>query len=861
MSDDCRKIDPGHARFYDNYVPTLPAGAYLINVGQRVVPPGTPEDTECHVRSQAFVVAGPRYRLLDSDVFSVFPPPQATGNFDSHLPHVVLSKEDLPWERKAFPDATAPTPWMALLLFEAGEKFDGQEALLPVGNSKSATMSAPISARRFENPDRSGDLAWPEFQTQFYEEEVLDQTKVNVIDVSVPAFRALVPPASELPSLVHVRQVDPSVKETEILRISKRGWYSVVVSRRFPRRDPSDAVVYIAHLVSLEGMRDYMAGRHLEGKKAVRMISLRGWTFTCAAHLTEDFTQTMSGLLRRQRQTGAPVTFSLPSDPPADSRDSQYAHAVMQQGFVPMRYQTRQGEETFAWYRGPFSPVPAKKFVVPPENESRDWLFFDRASAAMIYDPLYGVFDLTYAAAWEAGRLAALANGPFTQAVLEWQRRGTHRVAVMTERQRQFRLLNSRTLLRGASAAAGGLLGMNLGQLRESSGERAIGNELIAALIEGFNDALKPRSLARLRASKKMRGARAAEESFFDRREAAVTPQAAARTLLADGNVRRLLRQESTPALDPIVDFLAQLYVLEHVPSAYLVPHPALLPRDSVRFFHIDANWLDAAMEGALSVGVESSRDAAYQQLMKDAIRAAVRKATKQIRQRIPATDSEPLRSDGGNTVEPTRMTGMLLRSPLVSGWRGLEVHAYAAIHPVKPGELLRPNLNSWIQPLRIDRLSNDVLLCIWGDVPAVVTIDEPHEGVAFGFQDAPKGESADGYYIYLRHLSGDSFGTVIPGKFINAKDLIDGHSQLNIAELQKAMRSKLNVTKLPPREFALQMVRVPQQGVFAWKTGVLAGGVKATAAVKAKKLKRTKIKAKAKASTERRVKAGGRRG
>ena len=99
-AEDCRQVSPGSIRFYDDYAPTLGVGAYLINVAQKIEPPG--DAVECHAGSQAFSVAGPRYSLPTTDIFSVFPPEESLGNHAQFLPHVVLAKEDLPWERDVF---------------------------------------------------------------------------------------------------------------------------------------------------------------------------------------------------------------------------------------------------------------------------------------------------------------------------------------------------------------------------------------------------------------------------------------------------------------------------------------------------------------------------------------------------------------------------------------------------------------------------------------------------------------------------------------------------------------------------------------------------------------------------------------
>ncbi len=43
-----------------------------------------------------------------------------------------------------------------------------------------------------------------------------------------------------------------------------------------------------------------------------------------------------------------------------------------------------------------------------------------------------------------------------------------------------------------------------------------------------------------------------------------------------------------------VVRFLARLRLLEGVPFNYLVPDATMLPLESIRFFYVDRNWLDA---------------------------------------------------------------------------------------------------------------------------------------------------------------------------------------------------------------------------------------------------------------------------
>ena len=64
-----------------------------------------------------------------------------------------------------------------------------------------------------------------------------------------------------------------------------------------------------------------------------------------------------------------------------------------------------------AWYRGPLEPEPV---VANPQPA------YPSAPAALIYDPSTGMFDTSYAAAWEIGRLLTLANGPVASSLATW---------------------------------------------------------------------------------------------------------------------------------------------------------------------------------------------------------------------------------------------------------------------------------------------------------------------------------------------------------------------------------------------------------------------------------------------------------
>ena len=55
--------------------------------------------------------------------------------------------------------------------------------------------------------------------------------------------------------------------------------------------------------------------------------------------------------------------------------------------------------------------------------------------------------------------------------------------------------------------------------------------------------------------------------------------------------------------------WLTRLRLLEAVPFQYLVPAEEMLPTETIRFFHIDRNWVDALIDGAMSVTLTCTRE------------------------------------------------------------------------------------------------------------------------------------------------------------------------------------------------------------------------------------------------------------
>lgn len=165
--------------------------------------------------------------------------------------------------------------------------------------------------------------------------------------------------------------------------------------------------------------------------------------------------------------------------------------------------------------------------------------------------------------------------------------------------------------------------------------------------------------------------------------------------------------------------FLAHLRLLVGVPFEQLVPDARMLPNESIRFFHLDRSWTDRLVDGVLAVGKIGTREQAHHQQAAPAVTAQLDQLEPSVRpvQRGLASIEDPAATATQDAGQP--ITGMLLRSALVSGWPHMDVAAY---------------LNGRkLTLLRLERLAPAVLIALWAGIPDRVQFEEPHHGIQFG--------------------------------------------------------------------------------------------------------------------------------
>jgi hypothetical protein len=728
--------------FYSYWLPTLASGEYRVTATPTLKtekPGGTNETKEIQLATQAvtetFHVGGPRYALTGSEAYSCYPAPGQIGRFYDTLPHIVFDRCTLPWERTI--DGSDPTsphdPWLALILLTDTDFTHEPKPRVPPIDSGTLARIAQWEA----------NVIMPEITLDVYDDK--DKDLCQTIDLPAHVFSAVMPRKEDLQYLAHVREVHTGNKETWSLL--KEGKFSMVICNRFPETqaiatgEKDWGIVNTMCLVSLEGGGRYLNNPKVEPGKSYRLLVLGSWQFTCQG------SSAFKSLMTRLDDT------SLLSPPLLSGNAGQaltHVNTAFRMGFAPVNHNLRNEDKTISWYRGPLVPMSYER--------SMSYRDISCADAALRYHPDTGMFDASYAAAWQLGRLLALQDQAFAQALFRFR----------TEYQRWIRQTNTEAL--GAMAQKGKDIQSKLGSTGESLRDWYGGVLKKAGWLQEIHGIVPGRSAA------------------------------------------------PPPAIPATVQsWLGQAMLLYGVPFQYLVPDEALLPAESIRFFYLNPEWINCLLQGACSVGRTSETDELADQLLRahffevsEKLAYELRSSAKQEadQRRGGNVSPAPAEQPGSDSQLHWPLSGYLLRTDAVEAWIGLEAKATGVD---SAGNSLEP-----LQILRMDRLAPDILLCIYNGKVTEIEVTQPPEAIHFGAASKPGGGHEK---TGLRKIKGDGLGEKINGavevpmsekRVVKMNDLA-----MNISNGLIEAEQMGNDDSFTSAEFAVEMIESPAKVIF----------------------------------------------
>ncbi|MBE9137933.1 hypothetical protein IQ254_12140 [Nodosilinea sp. LEGE 07088] len=727
-------IDPnaqGQIQFIQSHQMALETGQYKISIEQTVKLVDVKKDA--FSTQLTFVVQGNRFELTQPEIHAVFPPAGSLGDHSHVLPHVALKSSTLPWERLAQPD-TQKAPWLALILIHEGEKLlrtlprdyildletplrnaqdnelteaqkdrlwqhllsdsigwlkdaDDEEAMIvEPSDRKSAQLEGDFAGletqveailAQSENTkliplgklqqSSTGPIKWPGVALEIGQQV---DDNVAVIDVPKTLLAKILPTTEDLEYLAHVRQVTGDTENSEPLSIENSEPLSVVISNRLPKSEGTST----AYLVSLENR--YSNGQfndqNATDDEYIRLVALKSWSFACT-NLEQNFAGHLKNL---DKET---LRLATQDNPTQDNPD---VVSYLAKGYRAFPHYLRQGGKTFSWYHSPLSPGEN------PTSLALSQLAIRSVDQLIAYNPKTGLFDISYAAAWQLGQLLALQDKQFATRLFNWKRANAQKLA-KDNQQALYPHLFAET------------------ELAET--------ERNAATIEFPTEI----------------------QTWFER-----------------------------------------LGLLYGIPFNYLVPDEQMLPTESIRFFCLDWFWVESLLDGAFSIG--RVQDADVQQ------------------------DSRQNPLTGG----AKHISGFLIRSDVIAGWPDLQIEgsefSIAGEQPISQAQKLTV--------LRCDRLSENILLCLFDGAIRTVDISLKPEGLHFGFNH----DGDANLWRELRKLDGTEMSDwkvhLTPVED-NQSPMINQKSVVNITNLANCIRDELqekeqSINNFTAAQFALQMIQ-----------------------------------------------------
>jgi hypothetical protein len=456
---------------YDDIQPALLAGEYRMTVETDVSVPGTA--TPLPGQDFFFDVEGPRFALSPTEVSGVFPPRGGHGPFDSALPHVALGRRTLPWERPLADAYTVtgdetPYPFVALVLFESAEctllrnqaladvvppdvfqrlgrpgdiRCDAVEAdqqllrdILPMPDELrllTHVRQVNVDDRELSAGDSDGYFAVvmgnriPRAGGSYVACLVSVEERTDLLPTTDlvagggwqiyenPEIAPLSEPA-DLAGGTLGTQVTP--EEADRIRVIPPGGGAFIAGERAASTGATRAVTASAAAVSqaslavsasglfqgtqigtiqVAGERDRLSSGAAVLNPSARLVLLHSWTFTCEGDGT--FRQLMQGL---------DVGMMGDTDPASKL-------TVADTGHIQVGVTDRLGAPEQSWYRGPLVSQPLTRDPLGPYHSA------DQARR-VVADT--GAENISYACAFEIGRLLAAADGRLAQELMRWRR-------------------------------------------------------------------------------------------------------------------------------------------------------------------------------------------------------------------------------------------------------------------------------------------------------------------------------------------------------------------------------------------------------------------------------------------------------
>ncbi|RDW58743.1 hypothetical protein BP6252_13219 [Coleophoma cylindrospora] len=601
-------LQAGETQFYSYLEPDLQCDDEIVSTLQKIRVDGQVGKMS---DEQELSVKTPRYKLPD-DAMESFYPPSGGGAPVETLPHIVFKDPYLAWERPVSTHIETTSvykvPWMALIAFTEDElRLEPNELEGDTGLFRNFTAESNKLAPRIEQDanlavqmplDQVLNLAYCRTPVEVAGHDTSKETSLSAIFLKPSLFNELFrnqgindgdqrfPDLSRYGYLSHVRQINAEgMPEAGVERFAH---HSIVLSHRTGPVNQKNPTPVVVHLVSLEGIEN-MEWPIPDSAKFVAMPSLYSWTYMCHPPGAFD----VERMIRDLGTTRGPLRSTLPWSSTIDVRDNPSSEGQMlakrfSDGYTLTRHRTKIGEITTALVRGALTPTFVARHILEDLSKNSDC-----GTDLGIWDREAGLVDITYSVAWQLGKTLAIADREFCISLTRL--RSQIHAEAMNQAKANISTRKDAFVPKDEAINATADIMEALDQLQCNGPNTEIGQRRLMDRwkMDRWNGEVKDPvdSSPNRKLDTRYTGARRMAEEF----ETSADPD--------NDDIYDKLNQPTSSEWQLVLSWVLDKMFLSGIPFQYLVVDQAYLPPESLRFFHIDPNWMDAFLDGALSLG------------------------------------------------------------------------------------------------------------------------------------------------------------------------------------------------------------------------------------------------------------------
>ncbi|KAM0433809.1 hypothetical protein ACHAQK_009031 [Fusarium lateritium] len=608
--DPTPPLAPGQAQLHSYWAPGLEAGKkHEVLITQHIKARTSDKILRLEAK-QNFYVDAPRFVLPEGSVYSTYPP-QGYPDDRRILPHIVLSDPHLPWERIGSPSAEAnpkvdkrnKVPWLALFTFTHDELLLQPGALGKTQFKQTPTQSIKMAVGdvlKIDNvataieKDPGPDVK--DIVTEFiFVKPDLIKSFFSTFDKDNKRQVPEKPDVNQYKYLSHVRKIN--TKGMAIAGHEDFGIFSVVISNRCGPLNNATAANVSVHLVSIEGIED-MAWP-AAGKDYVGLCSLHSWTYTVLPPGQLNVYDAFVHLGRELNVLRPLESVFKPLESSSDKVTSRLGTRI-KDGYSLVKYRVQTGEKTVALYRGPYTPtrVPRNDHFNQCSNSGQD---------LQILDKQVGLMDISYSIAWQIGRTLALGDRAYV-AALSRLRSAIRRKAMKDSKIDAVTKTGSSENSYRSKIDVLTSLQDTIERLQQIQSPTPPDSDEDggAAFSPGgpskrwYRPQLTKKEYPKLGFASKL-----VQDTYQERAQQAVEE-------LSMGKDGMMYDETNDPVSTDwmvVLSWIVDRMFLDRVPAHYLISDPSHLPPEALRFFYIDPNWVDAMVDGALSLANHMGQD------------------------------------------------------------------------------------------------------------------------------------------------------------------------------------------------------------------------------------------------------------